>query len=89
MSSLANIAQSIFKKMQDNTAGSKKMLLKYCHMPQLVLPSPAILKRVHVVSERLNGVEYFVVTGKIKKPGNRAVIFMHGGGFVFQISPQH
>jgi acetyl esterase/lipase len=89
MSVLASITQSVFKKMQDNTAGSRKKLLKYCHAPQPVLPVHSILKKLNVTSERINGIEYFVATGKGKKPGNRVVILIHGGGFVFQISPQH
>jgi acetyl esterase/lipase len=89
MSTLSNIARNIFKKMQDNTAGTKKRLLKYCHKPQQVLPLPVILKKIHIISERINGAEYFIATNKIKRPSKKAVIFIHGGGFVFQISPQH
>ncbi|GMO13245.1 MAG: hypothetical protein Ta2E_02180 [Mycoplasmoidaceae bacterium] len=90
MSTGSNIAKNLFKKMQDTTAGSKKLLLKFCHKIQNVLPSPIIKKKLDIYYDRIGPYEYFIASKKNNKKNNdKCVIYVHGGGFVFQITEMH
>jgi acetyl esterase/lipase len=89
MSYFSIIAEKAMKKQQDAMSKDMKTLIRHIHAPQNSFPPRSIFQQLDVTTNSIDGRIYYVVKKKNKNITNKAVLYIHGGGFVLEIHHQH
>jgi acetyl esterase/lipase len=89
MSSIkAKIVQGLFKLNNQVFASDRKKIEKRTSKYQPYQPMRLYGRNFHIQDHKLNGFSYVVITPKTDA-SNKKVIYIHGGGFVMEITPVH